>query len=71
MSNLIETSSGSSDSDDNMYDELNLMEDSNPLIKLVMFGKIKKMILQFEGKELAYHEKNMMRGLFIRKLKDF
>ena len=45
MTNLIETSSGSSDSDDNIYDELNLMENSNPLIKLVMYGKIKKMIL--------------------------
>ena len=42
--NLIETSSSSSDSDDNNYDELGLMENENPLIKLVTFGKIKKMI---------------------------
>jgi hypothetical protein len=46
MSNLIETSSASSDSDDNKLEELKLMEDSNPFVKLVMYGKIKKMILQ-------------------------
>ncbi len=42
--NLVETTSSSSDSDDNNYDELRLMEHENPLIKLVAFGKIKKMI---------------------------
>jgi hypothetical protein len=45
--NLIETSSSSSDSDDNMYDELKLVENNNPLVRLVTYGKIKKMINQF------------------------
>ncbi len=45
MTNLIETSSASSDSDDNQVDELKLMQNSNPLVKLVMYGKIKKMIM--------------------------
>jgi hypothetical protein len=71
MSNLVETSSASSDSDDNKLDELKLMNNSNPLVKLVMYGKIKKMILQFKDKQLTSLERNMMRGLFLRKLKDF
>ena len=41
MSNLVETSSASSDSDDNKLDELKLMNNPNPLVKLVMYGKIK------------------------------
>ena len=71
MSNLVETSSASSDSDDNKLDELKLMQNSNPLIKLVMYGKIKKMILQFKDQNMTSLERNMMRGLFLRKLKDF
>ncbi len=71
MTNLIETSSASSDSDDNQLDELKLMQNSNPLVKLVMYGKIKKMILQFKDQKLSSLERNMMRGLFLRKLKDF
>ncbi len=69
--NLIETSSSSSDSDDNNYDSLRLMENPNPLIKLVMFGKLKKMIKGFTGKTLEPLERNLIRGLFIRKIKDF
>ena len=71
MTNLIETSSASSDSDDNKLDELKLMEDSNPFVKLVMHGKIKKMILQFKDQKLTSFERNIVRGLFLRKLKDF
>ena len=71
MSNLVETSSASSDSDDNKLEELKLMQNSNPLVKLVMYGKIKKMILQFKDQNLTSLERNMMRGLFLRKLKDF
>jgi hypothetical protein len=42
--NLIETSSSSSDSDDNNYDPMRLMESKNPLIRLISYGKIKKMM---------------------------
>ena len=69
--NLIETSSSSSDSDNNNFDTVRLMENENPLIRLVMFGKLKKMMLGFTGKKVEPLERNMMRGLFIRKLKDF
>ena len=69
--NLIETSSSSSDSDDNAYDTLRLMENKNALIRLSMYGKVKKMIRGFTGRDLDPLEQHMVRGLFIRKLKDF
>jgi hypothetical protein len=47
--NLIETSSSSSDSDDHAYDPARLMENGNPLVRLVTYGKIKKMMRQFIG----------------------
>jgi hypothetical protein len=68
---LIETDSSSSDSDDGTYDTMRLMENKNPLIRLVMYGKLKKMIKGFSGRNLDPLERNLMRGLFIRKLKDF
>ena len=69
--NLVETSSSSSDSDDNNYDTLRLMENKNALVRLTMYGKLKKMIRGFTGRDLDPLEQNMIRGLFIRKLKDF
>ena len=42
--NLVETSSSSSDSDNNAYDPVRLMENSNPLVRLVTYGKVKKMM---------------------------
>jgi len=35
-----------------MYDELKLVENNNPLVRLVTYGKIKKMINQFQGKKI-------------------
>jgi hypothetical protein len=67
----LETASESSDSDDNNLDTMNLMENSNPLIRLVIYGKLKKMMKAFENKKLKFIERNLMRGVFQRKLKDF
>lgn len=69
--NLVETSSSSSDSDDNIYDPVRLMENQNPMVRLITFGKVKKMMMQFKNQNIDYLEKNMMRGMFRRKLKDF
>lgn len=69
--NLIETSSTSSDSDDNKFDELKLMESKNPMVRLVQYGNIKKMMKGFQNAQLTDLERNMMRGLYIRSLKDF
>lgn len=69
--NLIETSSSSSDSDDNEFDAVRLMENPNPMVKMVMYGKLKKMMRGFLGRKIKPLERNMMRGMFIRRMKDF
>eukprot|EP00347_Sterkiella_histriomuscorum_P002468 403368032 len=69
--NLIETSSSSSDSDDNKMETLSLMENKNPLIRLVMYGKLKKMLNQIKGKKLQPIEMNLIRGVFQRRLRDY
>jgi hypothetical protein len=45
----VEASSSSSDSDNNAYDPVRLMENGNPLVRLVAYGKVKKMMKQFSG----------------------
>ena len=48
------------------------MENKNPMIRLVMMGKIKKMIKSYIGATpLTQLDKNLIRGLYKRKLKDF
>ena len=69
--NLVETSSSSSDSDNNAYDPVRLMENDNPLVRLVTYGKVKKMMKQFQSRDIDPLERNLMRGMFRRKLKDF
>ena len=69
--NLVETSSSSSDSDDNAYDPVRLMENNNPLVRLVAYGKVKKMMSQFQNRDIDHLERNLIRGMFRRKLKDF
>lgn len=69
--NLVETSSSSSDSDDNLFDPVRLMENNNALVRLVTYGKVKKMMKEFNEKEIDHLERNMMRGMFRKRLKDF
>lgn len=47
------------------------MENKNPMVRLITYGKVKKMMLQFKNSKIDPLEKNMMRGMFLRKLKDF
>ncbi len=48
----METSSSSSDSDDNMFEELKLMENKDPWVRLSTYGKMKKMVSKFEGQKI-------------------
>lgn len=54
--NLVETTSSSSDSDNNAYDPVRLMENKNPLVRLVTYGKVKKMMKEFKGKPIDHLE---------------
>ena len=51
-SNLVETSSSSSDSDDVSYDPLRLMESSDPYSRLRINGRIKKLMRGFKNRAL-------------------
>ena len=68
---MIETDTSSSDSDHNNFDALTLMESENPLVRLIIFAKIKKMINDFEGVKMKSMERNLIRGIFHKKNKDF
>ena len=47
------------------------MENKNPMIRLVIFGKIKRMINSYKHKKLTTIDRRLFRGLFIKNLKDF
>jgi len=47
------------------------MESKNPLIRLFMYGKIKRMMQEFLDKKVEPLEYNIVRGVFKRRLKDF
>ena len=51
-SNLVETSSSSSDSDDVSYDPLRLMESADPYSRLRINGRIKKLMRGFKNRAL-------------------
>eukprot|EP00347_Sterkiella_histriomuscorum_P023757 403333491 len=70
--NLIETSSSSQDSDNNnKFDTFRLMENKNPVIRLMFFGKMKKMISSYSQIKIDHVDRRLFRGLFMRNLKDF
>ena len=47
------------------------MESRKPLIKLMIFARLKKMMNAFEGTKLKTLDRNLMRGIYRRKNKDF
>lgn len=69
--NLIDENSDTGDSDDHNYDSIRLMESKNPFIRFSIYVKLKKMISSFKGQNLNYFDKNLMRGIYLAKIKDF
>jgi hypothetical protein len=70
--NMIESSSSSGDSDTyNMFDQMNMMESKNPMVRLVVFGKMKNIISTFKKDKLNDTDRKALRGLFIKRLKDY
>jgi len=69
---MIESSSSSGDSDShNLFDQMNMMESKNPMVRLVVFSKMKKVIGTFKDQKLNDTDRRALRGLFIKRLKDF
>jgi hypothetical protein len=69
--NLLETSESGSDSDHNAYDTLKLMEHRNPVVRLMIYGKLKKMVTSYIGDKMKDKDKNLIRGVFMSKINDF
>ena len=47
------------------------MEARNPQVRLAIFGKIKRMIESYKGYKVKNIDRRLLRGLFLRNLKDF
>ena len=67
----METESSSQDSDHKSNEIIKLMENKNPVIRLITYGKIKRMMNSYIDSDLSKKDKNLIRGLWIRKIKDF
>ncbi|TNV85024.1 hypothetical protein FGO68_gene16794 [Halteria grandinella] len=65
--NMIETTSSSSDSDHHDYDTVKLLNSKKGLVKLQQIVKIKKSLDQLKDQEIGQAEKNMMKGIFVRR----
>lgn len=50
---------------------MKLMENKNPMVKLMIYGKLKRMMNSYIGQELKPEDKNLIRGVFAKKIKDF
>ena len=69
---LIETSSSSEDSDDqNKLNKIRLMDSPNPFIKLGAIARIKRLLDTYKIDSLDNTDKRLIRGLYLRKLKDY
>lgn len=69
---MIESSSSSGDSDtNNKFETISLMESPNPMLRLVIFGKLKKMIMNYKDQRLNEIDRRLLRGLFVKHLRDF
>jgi hypothetical protein len=69
--NLIESGSSSSDSDDKGKDPLKLMDSNKPGLKLMIFAKLKRMLTSYVDDKLKSVDKNLIKGIFVRRIKDF
>ncbi len=68
--NLVETSNSSSDSDDNKYDIVKLKQSKNSLVRLSSAIKIKKSLQWFTDHPMDENEKNLIKGVYVRKPKE-
>ncbi len=55
----------------NKYDTLRLLENDNPMIKLIVLGRMKRMINSYSGDKLKDIDKKLVRGVYLRNIKDF
>ena len=54
-----------------MFDMVNMMESRNPMVRLAVFGRIKRVIMSMRERRITAIDRKVVRGLFIKNLKDF
>lgn len=64
---MVELTSSSSDSDDHRYDTVKLLNSKKDLVKLSQILKINRILKEFKNKRLDTHDRNLIRGIFVRK----
>jgi hypothetical protein len=48
------------------------MDSRNPLVRLSIFGRLKKMMASYQEEgELGETDRRLLRGVYVKKLKDF
>ena len=47
------------------------MEYKDPMMRLVIFGKIKKMMKKYQNNQINDLDRRLLRGLFLKKMRDF
>jgi hypothetical protein len=47
------------------------MNHNNPYIRLIIFGKIKKMMMSYVDSKLKTLDRNLLRGIYLKQNKDF
>lgn len=47
------------------------MENENPMLRLIVYGKLKQMMMSYAGSKLRNIDKNLIRGIYLRRIKDF
>lgn len=50
---------------------MNLMESKNPMVRFTVYAKLKKIMNTFNDQTLTDIDRRILRGLFIKHLKDF
>jgi hypothetical protein len=70
---VIETSTSDSHLSDSKskFDTIKLMDSKNPLIRLSIFGRLKKMLATYSRKKIGNLDRRILRGLYLRNLNDF
>ena len=69
--NLLESETSSSDSDVNKYDLSKTMDNSNYKVKRITYERLKHNVKQFHNKDLSEIDKKVIRGIYLRNLKEF
>lgn len=68
----METDSSSEDSDDDpRLDTVKLMDNKNPIVRLGVFSRMKKLVDTYKNKDLEEIDQRIIKGIFYRKNRDF